>query len=116
MSARRTTKNFAEIIRAELSVDLELAKEVAEEFFRASVAKQVYKVRMEANLTQKELAKLAGTQPSVIAQLEDADYDGDLLQPLLRIAFSLKKEVRIELADSVQLRERRRQRSRLRTT
>jgi DNA-binding XRE family transcriptional regulator len=48
-----------------------------------------------AGLTQKQLAKLAGTTPSVISRLEDADYDGHSLAMLRRIAAALDKPVEI---------------------
>ena len=111
MTIKRSTKNFAEVIRAELSVDSDMAKEVAEEFFQAAVAQQVYKLRTNANLTQKELAKLAGTPQSTISRLEDADYEGHLLSILLQIAFALKKELKIEFADPIRGTPPRRKRS-----
>ncbi len=47
-----------------------------EELANAQVAKKIYDLRTKAGLTQKELAKLAGTTPSVISGLEDADMTG----------------------------------------
>jgi predicted transcriptional regulator len=46
-------------------------------------------------VTQKELAKLVGTTQSVIARLEDADYEGHALSMLSRIAAALNKRVDI---------------------
>lgn len=50
---------------------------------------------MEAGLTQKDLAKLIGTTPSVVCRLESADYEGHSLAMLRRIAAALKKRVEI---------------------
>jgi DNA-binding XRE family transcriptional regulator len=61
----------------------------------AEVARQVYRLRTRAKLTQKELAVRVGTTPSVISRLEDDDYDGHSLAMLRRIAAALNKRVEI---------------------
>ncbi len=66
-----------------------------EERANAEVARKIYDLRNKAALTQKELAKLVGTTPSVISRLEDADYDGHSLSMLRRIAAALDKRVEI---------------------
>jgi DNA-binding XRE family transcriptional regulator len=66
-----------------------------EELANAEVARKIYDLRKKAGLTQKELAKLAGTTPSVISRLEDADYEGHSLAMLRRIASALDKRVEI---------------------
>ena len=66
-----------------------------EERANAEVARKIYDLRNKAGLTQKELAKLVGTTPSVISRLEDADYDGHSLSMLRRIAAALNKRVEI---------------------
>jgi DNA-binding XRE family transcriptional regulator len=42
----------------------------------ADIARKLYELRKEADLTQTELANLVGTTASVISRLEDADYEG----------------------------------------
>jgi DNA-binding XRE family transcriptional regulator len=66
-----------------------------EELANAELARKVYDLRTDASLTQKELAKLVGTTPSVISRLEDADYDGHSMAMLRRIAAALGKRVEI---------------------
>jgi len=66
-----------------------------EELANAEVARKIYDLRTKSGLTQKQLAKLAGTTPSVISRLEDADYDGHSLAMLKRIARALDKRVEI---------------------
>lgn len=66
--------------------DPEKAAAFEEELANAQVARKIYDLRTEAGLTQKQLAKLAGTTPSVISRLEDSDYDGHWLAMLRRIA------------------------------
>jgi DNA-binding XRE family transcriptional regulator len=56
------------------------------EYLNAGIARAIYDLRTEAGLTQKQLAKLVGTQPSAISRLEDADYDGHSLSILRKIA------------------------------
>ena len=89
------TKDFAEVVRAKLAADQELAREVDQAAFYAELAAEIYEVRNEAKLTQKELAKLIGTGQSVISRLEDAEYFGHSTDILLRIAFALGKRLHV---------------------
>ena len=69
--------------------------ELEEARAEAEVARQLYALRAEAGLSQRELAKLVGTTASVICRLEDADYNGHSLAMLHRIARVLEKRVEI---------------------
>ncbi len=60
-----------------------------------AVARQIHALRTKAGLTQKELAVLAGTTPSVISRLESADYSGHSMAMLRRIAAALDKRVEV---------------------
>ncbi|HOE11547.1 MAG TPA: helix-turn-helix transcriptional regulator [bacterium] len=60
----------------------------------AEVAHSIHALRTQAGLTQKELAALVGTTPSVISRLENADYTRHSLSMLRRIAAAL--DLRIE--------------------
>jgi len=60
-----------------------------------TIAEQVYNLRTQANLTQKQLAKLVGTTQSAISRLEDADYDGHSLTMLRKIAAVLNQRVEV---------------------
>ena len=66
-----------------------------EELANAEMARQIYDLREQAGLTQRELAKLIGTTGAVIARLENADYEGNCLLMLRRIAAALKQRVEI---------------------
>lgn len=55
----------------------------------------IRRLRTEAGLTMKELAARVGTQPSAIARLEHADYEGHSLSMLRRIAEALGRRVEI---------------------
>jgi DNA-binding XRE family transcriptional regulator len=54
------TRDFAEVIRAKLAEDPDLAKAVASESYNADVATKVYEARTAAGHTQKQLADLVG--------------------------------------------------------
>jgi transcriptional regulator with XRE-family HTH domain len=96
MSEMARTKNFAESIRAKMAADPALEASVEEEVINAHIAQQVYDLRKEAGLNQKELAERIGTQQSVISRIEDSDYEGHSLDLLKRIAYALGKKLRIE--------------------
>jgi len=54
-------------------------------------------LREGAGMTQAELAKKIGTQPSQISRIEDADYASHSVETLRRIAVALNATLRIEL-------------------
>lgn len=60
-----------------------------------SVARKITALRLQAGLTQRQLAKLVGTTASVICRLENADYEGHSLAMLQRIADALDQRVEI---------------------
>ena len=91
------TKDAVKIIDRMVGQDKELRDLIAAETVNAHVARMIYDARGQAGLTQKDLAKLVGTTQSVIARLEDADYDGHSLSMLNRIAAALDKRVEIRL-------------------
>ena len=72
---------------------LERLKKVREDL---GVAGQLYNLRQQAELTQKELADLVGTSQSDISRLEDADYDGYSLRMLQKIARTIHCTVRVQ--------------------
>ena len=69
--------------------------ELEEEYVNVEIAEMVYNLRESAGLTQKELAKLAGTTASAICRLEDADYEGHSLSMLRRIAAAVNHRVEL---------------------
>lgn len=62
------------------------------------VARKIVALRMEAGLSQRQLARLVGTTASVICRLEDAEYEGHSLAMLNRIAAALNRRVEIRFA------------------
>ncbi|MGB6067273.1 MAG: XRE family transcriptional regulator [Desulfomonilaceae bacterium] len=71
-----------------------------EERIKAEIARQIYDIREQVALTQKQLADLVGTTETVIDDLEEADYEGDALLMLIRIATALKKKVDVQFVTS----------------
>jgi transcriptional regulator with XRE-family HTH domain len=90
------TKNFANVIRAKLASDDDLAEMVDDEAFNADVAIKIFEARKTAKLTQKQLADRTGTRQSVISRIEDADYSGRSLALLKRIARALGLKLRVD--------------------
>ena len=60
-----------------------------------NVARKITTLRLQAGLTQRQLAKLVGTTASVICRLESANYEGHSLAMLQRIADALKQRIEI---------------------
>ncbi len=69
-----------------------------EELAGAEIAREIYKVRAKAGISQRELAARVGTTASVICRLEDADYEGHSLSMLRRIAAALGKRIEVRFA------------------
>lgn len=65
-----------------------------------NVARKITALRVQAGLTQRQLAKLVGTTASVICRLENADYEGHSLAMLNRIAAALNQRVEIRFVQA----------------
>jgi ribosome-binding protein aMBF1 (putative translation factor) len=91
------TSDAIKIIDQLTSGNSELEAIVAEASINAEVAQLIYEARTKAGLTQKQLAELVGTKQPVIARLEDADYEGNSLSMLQKIAQALHQRVVIHL-------------------
>lgn len=91
----KNTSDAGVILDRMMGKDPEISRWVDEARTNAEVAQLIYDARTKANLTQKDLAKLVGTTQSVIARLEDADYEGHSLSMLNRIAAVLERRVEV---------------------
>lgn len=65
--------------------DPKFRKGFEEEYHRLSVAEQLVRLRLQAELTQAELAKKTGTTASAISRYENAEYDRYELQTIRKI-------------------------------
>ena len=96
MKKPKKTTDAAKILRQRY---IKNSKKQKESLQRArenlGMAEQVYNLRTQARLNQKELADLVGTTQSAISRLEDADYDGHSLTTLRRIAAALNRHVQV---------------------
>lgn len=89
------TRNALTLVRRMMGDDAELSAMVDEARVNAEVAQLICEARQQAGLTQRQLAQRVGTQQSVIAKLEDADYEGHSLTMLRRIATALGHRVEL---------------------
>lgn len=64
---------------------------------RIDIGQQVYDLRTATGMTQEQLANLVGVDESTIDELEQADYEGDSLVMLARIAAALRRRVEVRL-------------------
>jgi ribosome-binding protein aMBF1 (putative translation factor) len=98
---RRTkTRDALQIIDRMIGDDRELRQLVMEAGVNAHIAELIYDARMAAGLTQAKLAKLIGAKQPVIARLEDADYRGNSLAMLQRIAAALNQRLELRFVPS----------------
>jgi ribosome-binding protein aMBF1 (putative translation factor) len=78
-----------------VSNDAESVALLKEYELMADIAKQVYELRNQAGLTAAQLADLVDVGESVIEALERADYAGDALGMLVRIASGLNRKLEV---------------------
>jgi ribosome-binding protein aMBF1 (putative translation factor) len=91
------TNDALKILNRMTSEDPEMEDMIEEASLNAELAQLIYHARTQAGLTQQQLADRIGTKQSVIARLEDADYEGHSLSMLQRIARVLNQRVEIHL-------------------
>jgi ribosome-binding protein aMBF1 (putative translation factor) len=87
------TKDGMKIIDSIIGNDLELRDMCEQAALNAQVAQLLYEARTSAGLSQTELAKIVGTTQSVISLLESAEYEGDSLSMIHKIAKALTELV-----------------------
>jgi ribosome-binding protein aMBF1 (putative translation factor) len=96
--SKKKTSDAVKILGQIKGKDKKLDQILAESRVNAEVAQLIFNARTKAALSQKRLAELVGTTQSVIARLEDADYEGHSLSMLQRIAQALDKRLKIDFA------------------
>jgi len=98
MAKRKTTKDAVKILHSRyIKGKSKRLESLKKEHEALDIAAQIYDIRKQAGLSQKQLANLIGTTQSVISRLEDADYSGHSLQMLNRIAGVLHYKVEVHL-------------------
>ena len=100
-TARRSTSDAVKILERMFVGSHPARREAADKAFEDAIVSQlIYKARIKAKLTQKQLADLIGSDQAVISRLEDADYEGHSLSMLRRIARVLGKRLDIRFVDA----------------
>ncbi|MFH0825581.1 MAG: helix-turn-helix transcriptional regulator [Pseudomonadota bacterium] len=77
--------------------DPELESLLEEYQLKIDIGQQVYDLRTATDMTQGGLANLVGVDESTINELEQADYEGDSLLMLAKIATALQRRVEVRL-------------------
>ena len=93
----RKAKNALSILDRMVGDDAQLRREIEQESVNSRVASLLYEARTAAGLTQQQLAELIDSKQSVIARLENADYEGHSLSMLIRIADALGNRLVIDM-------------------
>lgn len=93
------TRDGLEILRRRFNKTPGFQEAYEEAKLNRKIGDMISDAREEAGLSQAQLAKLVGTQQSVISRLEDADYEGHSLSMLQRIAKALNKNLILGFQD-----------------
>lgn len=103
MAKTNRTKNALKILHKRyIGKNKQRLESLQKERENLSIAEDIYNLRTENNLSQKQLAELIGTTQSVISRLEVADYNGHSLVILRKIALVFHKKVQIQFVPDKQ--------------
>ncbi len=94
------TKDALKILDRRIGRNKNMHRLIEAERVNADIAQMIYDARIQAGLTQEQLAKRVGTKQPVIARLEDADYEGHSLTMLRRIAKALNRTLHVEMSQA----------------
>jgi|GEM_PF-2783487 len=95
--AWKITSDVSEILASELRADPALARMVAEEQVNGDVAQAVYDTRLALGLTHAQFAKSLGMKAAEIRDVENNDFEGDMLAVLREVALVYGLELKLEL-------------------
>jgi ribosome-binding protein aMBF1 (putative translation factor) len=99
MPTKRTNDGM-EIIKKRFGIDPSTDENVQAYADDFRIAQMIYDARQVAGLSQKELADATGTTEDVIAEIEDADHEGESFSMLRRIADALHMKLRVEFVQA----------------
>lgn len=98
---RRITSDGVEILHHLLiGTNPDRLLELEEARADGRIARLIRQLRTLAGLTQAQLGKKLGVKAQLIDDLEDADYEGNMLAMLQRIAEVLGKEVEVRIVSA----------------
>lgn len=89
------TKEALKILEKVTGSEATMRGGVAKARINLEVAQMIYDARTKAGLSQQALAALVGSRQSVIARLEDADYEGHSLSMLQRIGNAVGRHLQL---------------------
>ncbi len=95
MKQKKENKDAIQILHKRYITDEVRKVALEKERINAEIARMIYELRVEAGLSQQELAGLIGTTQSVISRLEDDDYEGHSLSMLNKISKALNKRLTV---------------------
>ncbi len=75
--------------------DRKFRKGFEEEYEKLSIGEQLVRLRLQANLTQAQVAKRIGTTASAISRYENAEYDRYEIQTLRKIVEACGGQLRL---------------------
>src|SRR5215470_7959427 len=101
----RSTRDAVVNLNRLIGDDAEMRRMIAERTVNLEIGQLVYDARTAAHLSQAWLARRIGVTESVISELEDADYRGNALFVLRRIADALRLRLEVRLIPRARSRE-----------
>lgn len=81
-------------------VNPKFRKAFREEYEKLSIGEQLLRLRLEASMTQAEVAKKVGTTASAISRYENAEYDRYELQTLRKIVEACGGVLKISMSSA----------------
>jgi DNA-binding transcriptional regulator YiaG len=98
MTKKKTTTDAVEILhRRFVDNDPEMQEALNEVRAQHRIAKAVMELRGKLGLSQKKFADLVGTTTAVIRQLEVADFEGNSMSMLERIAAAVQHKLELDI-------------------
>lgn len=98
MTKKKTTTDAVEILhRRFVQNDPEMQEALYEVRSEHRIAKAITDLRGNLALSQKKFAELVGITASAVRDLEDADYDGNAMNMLEKIASAVKDNVELDI-------------------
>ncbi len=97
MKKRIIPESVSQHIEEEYKKSPEFRKAYDEEVLRLKIAYKIIQLRKTRHLTQRELAKKAGTSQQNISRLEDSGNTQITLHTLVKLSRALKARLSIDL-------------------
>ncbi|MBL7215844.1 MAG: helix-turn-helix transcriptional regulator [Phycisphaerae bacterium] len=103
MKKKKTTDAVAILEKLFIKGDPERLAAIEAEREKIRIAEQVYALRKERGLTQKQLAEIIGTTQSVISRLESTDYESERIETLQKLAAALNCRLEVQFVPKEEL-------------